>query len=176
MNVSDVTSKFTENKTKLIVGLVLLLVGAGLGRYASPAKVEIKTETVEVEKIVEKKVYVEDAKKKKANKRQTHTIETTKPDGTKTKETFDLDESTTFVETHEGETTELNKEHEAVNKSDKTVTNETKWQINALAGADIPRAVIVYGAQVEYRVLGPIFVGGFGLTSGVLGVSSGISF
>lgn len=176
MNVSDVTTKFTESKKYIIGGLVLLFVGAGLGHYTRPAKVEIKTETVEVEKIVEKKVYVEDAKKKKANKRQTHTIETTRPDGTKTKETFDLDESTTFVETHEGEMTELNKDHETVNKTDKTVTNEAKWKANALAGFDIPRAAIVYGAQVEYRVAGPFFVGGFGLTSGVAGVSGGISF
>lgn len=165
-----------QNKKLIIIGLVLLMAGAGLGRYATPARVEIKTEQVVIERIVEKRVYDAESKKKSAKKRQTHTIETTKPDGTVIKEVYDLDESTTFIEAREGETLESSNDRTEINKKDKTVKNEAKWKANGLAGLDIPRAAPVYGGQVEYRVFGPFFVGGFGLTTGVVGVSGGISF
>lgn len=54
-----------------------------------------------------------------------------------------------------------------------------KTNISALAGYDFThvRALTpVYGVSVTREVLGPITVGAFGLTNGVVGISLGVSF
>lgn len=55
----------------------------------------------------------------------------------------------------------------------------SKYNISALAGYDLshPRSLTpLYGVSVTKQVLGPITVGAFGLTNGVLGVSLGVNF
>lgn len=50
--------------------------------------------------------------------------------------------------------------------------------ISALVANDFSRGLLVptYGASVTKEILGPITIGGFGLTNGTIGVSIGLNF
>lgn len=48
------------------------------------------------------------------------------------------------------------------------------WRLSGMVGLDIPGAHAVYGASVERRILGPIHVGAWGLSSGSFGVAAGV--
>lgn len=50
------------------------------------------------------------------------------------------------------------------------------WRLSGMVGLDIPGGHAVYGGSVERRILGPIHVGAWGLSTGALGVSAGVSF
>jgi hypothetical protein len=61
----------------------------------------------------------------------------------------------------------------------KTVDKTSKINISVLAGTDITKGINltpVYGFQASKEFIGPVTVGVFGLTSGVVGVSIGIDF
>lgn len=66
------------------------------------------------------------------------------------------------------------------NKQINAPSSPTKrLNVSALAGVDLSnlRAVVpVYGVSVTKQVLGPVTVGAFGLTNGVIGVSLGMEF
>lgn len=49
------------------------------------------------------------------------------------------------------------------------------WRVSGMVGTGWPLAPI-YGAHVERRILGPVTVGGWGLSSGVVGLSIGVEF
>lgn len=167
------------NKNKwLILGAVLLFVlGLATGRYATPPDKITKIETVEIEKIV----YVKEQEKTEQNKTYKHTIEKTLPDGTVTKETTETDEKNLFVKEKE----QSQEERASSNTEEKLVgvTNKGRWLINGMIGADVSagiegqvKEILVYGIQVDYRILGPIHVGAWGVTSKEVGLSVGLEF
>lgn len=188
--------KQVQLKWLVIGGIVLFVGGLAVGRFGTPAKVETKTVTqvVEKEKIVEKIVYVKDTSEQdKTNdnkKQQIHIIEKTLPDGTKTKETFILNEDTKYVEvdksSHEDTTTDkvVDKEKDTKTTTDtKTQTAVADWRISGMAGvnygsvADMKlKDAMIYGGVVEKRILGPIYMGGFGTTSKEVGLTLGLQF
>lgn len=137
-------------------GLVLVIaavVGYAFGRYVQPARIEIRTETVtkEVETKHNNIVTTE------------HTVK--QPDGTIITDTEIKD--TSF---------ETKKETQDV-KSDTVVQNaKPQWKVNLMSNFQAGPLSYLYGASVERRILGPVFVGAFGNVDQKYGVTVGIEF
>jgi len=135
-----------------LIGLILLALGYGLGRYIQPAKIETKIEQVvkEVE-VVKKNIVV----KERIIKQK---------DGTEITERTTEDRST--------ETTDKKSE----SSSSTVVTNKKPdWRVNALGALNKDRD-ITYGLQVERRILGNISAGVYGMTDKTIGLSVGMEF
>lgn len=50
------------------------------------------------------------------------------------------------------------------------------WRAGPMVGFDFRSGSVAYGGQIHRRILGPISVGAFGLSSGVAGVSLSLEF
>ena len=140
----------------VIIGILLCTgIGYAVGRYLQPAKIETKTEVVEVE--VEKV------------KTEIRTIvrEVVKPDGTVVKETIEE---------------EIKKEEQVVKKQEKEETKienlKPQWRVQAAVASDLDfRGELAYRLGVERRILGPFFAGVFADTRGEeVGVSISMEF
>lgn len=135
-----------KTRYKILIGVIALIVAFAFGKYSAHPG----TKTVDV---VHYKTKI-----------QTHTVTVvvTKPNGTHQSTT--TTDQTQYADTH--------------SKSDVTVIKATNSsiKISALAGIDFSQRKIAYGAEVSKQILGPISVGAWGLTDGVIGVSIGISF
>lgn len=155
-----------STKYQILSGLGLLLLGIGIGRFSLPAKVITKTETIEVEK----KQAVTNVTQ---NDKSTTTVtETKKPDGTVSTTTVVSNNITTNTHDTAQDVTDSD------TKTDKEITyNTDKLGINVLAGVDVTKPTqVIYGGQLEYRVIGPVNAGIFGLANGLFGVSLGLRF
>lgn len=146
-------------KAKLVLCFAALAIAFAGGRY-SVSGTDVKTTehtTTDTTKQVD---------------RDTHTDTTTvvEEDGTGKKKT-----TTTVVQ----DTTTKSKTDEVI-KDDKTsVATPAKrntLNVSTLASVGLNNFVPVYGLSVTKEVLGPITVGAFGLTSGVVGISLGLNF
>lgn len=156
-------------KSKILVGVVLLLTAYAFGRWSAPEKIKIETKIVEVDK------KVDDTKSDtNRDKHKTTTVtEIVRPDGTK-ETTTTTSEDTETHKTSEGHSAE---ERETESASLKEVTRATqKTTLSVLYGMPFTGGVPVYGGSVTRGILGPICIGGFALTSGVVGVSLGLQF
>lgn len=144
--------KFKETKVVVVLIIILMAASYGMGRYLQPAKVEIKKEEIikEVE-VIKKDIEIIEREIKR-------------PDGTIEKERIERDKST-----------------ETVNKDSKTkestliVNKKPDWNIQALAAINKDRDT-VYGLKADRRILGNIYIGGFGLTDSTVGLSIGMEF
>ena len=146
-----------ENKTKVIAGTLLLAGAFAFGRWTVPTKVKIETKIVEIER--KDKDLHKDRKKK--------TIIVKNPDGTTT--TTITDDTTT--DRHE--TDNLNKNTDTL----KEITRGSQVTVSALAGVKIQGPTSIdYGLSITKPVLGPLTIGVFGLKSGTVGASVGLSF
>ncbi len=138
------------------IAVVALLIGAALGFYLKPTKVVTKLETVVKTVTVDHVDIVTEV----------HVIE--KPDGTKDTTTIIKDKSVITGQT------------DSDTKIEKVVTTDkAQWRLNALIaplqGLESPVAPL-YGLEIQRRVLGPIWAGGFVNTSRVYGVTIGLEF
>ncbi len=160
-------------KTKVILTLAALATAFAAGRWLSPTKIEKVVEIHEVVKEVEKKTGTTDTQR---NKRVEKTItETVSPDGTRTittriVETTDTDRKSATDSTSTTDTETNSKSTEVVEYK------RSSWSVLALGGVDSSSWKPVYGAHISKTILGPISVGGWGLSSGVGGVSIGLQF
>jgi hypothetical protein len=155
-----------ENKYKIAIGLILLLSAYAFGRYAQPASVITKVETHETIKYVEKKTTT------KQNNKDIVIIETRLPDGTITKETHIVDKGTVIIDKSKESSDQKDSSSETV-----VSYNKPQWKAAALLGiADYSLDNRVYGIEIERRVLGPIFIGAWGLNNKTIGVSAGLEF
>lgn len=133
--------------------LVALALGYGIGRYLQPA--EIKTEVREVEKVVEKIkkdiVIVE--------------RETKSPDGTVVidRRTEDRSEEAVSRDTRKDEKSEI-------------TAYKPQWRVSALAKAKLDAIIPQYGAHVDRRILGPVWLGVGAYQDGTAQVSVGWEF
>lgn len=50
------------------------------------------------------------------------------------------------------------------------------WRVGGLVGVDLGGLSPTYGGQVERRIIGPVYVGAWGLSSGQGGLSVGVEF
>lgn len=136
----------------IVILLVAVVLGYAFGRYAQPARVETKIvtqiKTVEVE----------------SKNVKTTTTETTKPDGTKVVTTTTQDNSVITDNTN------------SVTKSDTVKDNRAQWKVTAQLSPTKPQLYYFYGAEVDRRILGPIFAGAYMNVDKNFGVSIGLEF
>lgn len=146
------------NKVKIGLAVAVLLTTFTAGRYsAQSAKVATKIDTT----------VTEDKKSTQDKHKQTTTITEKKPDGT-TKTVTKVTEDT---ETKKDTTTD------SVSHTQQVVTPvKSSLNISALAGLDLSGRLPVYGVSINKQVLGPVTLGAYGLTNGVIGVSIGLNF
>jgi hypothetical protein len=166
----------------LVIGASVAVVASFMvGRFTVPTKVVTKTEIQTVVKTVE--VAKEMKKTDQKKDRDVVITETTKPDGTKVKETHYVSHSDTV--TLDTRTDTKNTQASTDIKSETITTNEKgNWNIAALAGVnskdELWQKQIGYGAIVQRRIIGPFYLGGyangFGSSSQSYGVSIGGSF
>lgn len=147
--------KLKQNKYYIIGGIILLLLAYGYGRYMQPAEVITKTETL-VKEIV----------KTQKEKRTIKKI-ITRPDGAK--EEIYIDEEIDVAE----------KSKEEHKKSEKIVINKKpQWKASALAiqkdGDEFGK--ITYGAIIERRIFGSLFIGVNANQDKDIGLSIGMEF
>lgn len=135
------------NNTKVIFGGTLLLFALGFGAGKySQPNKSSESNTTETD-----------------TKKETSTTvkEETRPDGTKIKET----------------TTISKKEDSKKSETIKVVDNaKPNWKVGALAGFNLDTKYPVYGAAVEKRLMGNVFVGVWGTTDKQIGVSASLEF
>jgi len=181
-----------KNRSMIIAVVLSLIIGVGFGRYATPEKVVIKTKNIEVERIVtvEKKVFIKQEIKKTAKKKHVITKKITKPDGTIVEEKIESEEDVTFADSTEKEATDLSnvKEKTTIKEVEKTTKyNTKKVQVSVLVGTSAltqskdpfdftGKYQLTYGVHATYQFLGPVSVGGYGISSGEFGVSVGFTF
>lgn len=161
-----------EIKYKIILAVALCAGSYAMGRYASPEKIKTEIKTVEVIKTV--KDTTSDTKKN--THKVTTVTETVNKDGTKTVVTTTTEDSNSDKNSASTSTTDTNKTSDE--KKEVTYAS-SKTHIQILGGmnafSSTPQ-VPVYGASVSRDVLGPFSIGVWGLTSGVVGASIGLSF
>jgi len=142
------------DKKYIVMAIVFMCaVGYAFGRYFQPPQVVTK----EVEVIKEVEVV----------KREVKTIikEVTRPDGTK--------ETTTTIDENTKETTRKDQ-----NRQNETIVTAQKpqWKVDLMVKASLTNIIPVYGASVQRRILGPMFVGVQGWGDQSAGVSLGMEF
>lgn len=149
------------------IGLVVLAVGVGIGRYTTPTKVETKVE----EKIVEK-IITKEAKTNNKN-REYVVIEVISPDGTIRREKRLIDKGVITVEKEASTERVIEKTVEKIveRKSD-------TYGVSLLYGKAIRHfsEVPAYGLVIDKKFIGPVKLGVFGFTNGLVGLSVGVSF
>lgn len=204
LSLDIVTGFWEKHKNwlpKTLGCLALVALGYGFGRYAQPAKVVTTEKVVTVEKqvvVTQIKTEVQIAKvylKNSDEKIHRVTTETKKPDGSDVK-TVSEDINIDSV-VHENNTqTEIKYVDKIVEKEVvKTVDKEklvyrdsANWRLGANVGYSIPHLLdnagvgvaglngLVLGAQVDRKVLGPIYLGVFGNTQGTVGLAVSAGF
>lgn len=156
-------------KLKLIgIGIALLGIGAAAGRFLAPTKTVTKTVTATViqwrVKEVEKKVEVVKWRRGAVRVVTERIVE--QPDGTRvTERTSDSrtnTERTGNTETERGTETEGTEE---TRRSEVRISERSlpQWRIGALVGTTLPQPSMLYGVQIERRIIGPIHLGVWGL-------------
>lgn len=145
-------------KNKLILAILGLSLAFVAGRYTNQV-----TETSHSQVTSN-----EDKNVQKDTHDKVITTITEKPDGEK---------QTTITETKDViSVTQDDKHSVSVVDTSKITGSSPKTTVSALAAIDIHTKLPTYGASISHELIGPISVGVFGLTSGVAGVSLGITF
>lgn len=160
-------------KSHIVVGVAGLVIGILIAWMLLPKEKEIeyqekvKIETVEKveykDRIVEKVVYQQVAKKHEVVKTITKYIE--RPDGTKEKTVEEVaetkEEQHTQSESQKDQQTEVKKEVETKVETEVKYSEKPalpNWHAGATIGLT-PLMVPVYGGQIDRRIIGPVFVG-----------------
>lgn len=189
-------------RKRLIWGGVLVathLVAFAFGRYLVPPNVVIQEQlkVVEVEhqvvavqeKVRVEKVYVQEEKKRVH--REEHTV--SHPNGlVETRKTEDInvdkvvkENGIQYVDRETVKEVEKRVDVEKLVEKKIEVQVRPDWRVTPLVGLDVPRAIanpiaaqsaIVFGGQVERRILGPISAGAWGLSNGNAGVAVSVEF
>lgn len=152
-------------KSKIFLVGLALLASYAFGRFSAPEKVKIEKQIVEVEK----KVTDRDAEKN--TKKTTTTTKITHPDGR-------VEETTTVVEetNRKSSKTETSESGKSSSETTETTYSSSKVSVSGLWGIQIGTPGVVYGASISKPILGPITVGAFGLSNGIVGGSIGLTF
>lgn len=194
-------SLWTNHRKGILIAAAITavaLIGYAFGRWAQPAKVVTVEHTTEVTVDTESTKLREELKltQDKLTELQKHVhteeTETKTPDGkvVKTRTT----DSTTVKVVHDTVVKYVDRDvvHETVKYVDREVLKEKTveakkpdWLVSPMIGVDLANLKIaqglttgpfVFGASVQRRVLGPIYVGPFGLSNGTVGVVGTLEF
>lgn len=144
-------------KTLVISVVVALLLGLGIGRYSNRQAPNVTT-NIDKTKVTDVKTDI-----------NTHKVTTVT-------ETPKGDKVTTITEDTKAETkrdtTSDTKVAQSVVAPKSSIIN-----ISGLVALDTSRGFVpVYGISANKELIGPVTVGAFGLTNGVIGLSIGINF
>jgi hypothetical protein len=145
------------NKYQYITFSILILLAFATGRYFTPEKIVTKTNTVQVDHIVQNKDI--------AQKEQI--VQVKKPDGTIT--------TTTNIDTNVKDNV-VTDNKVVTNTITVTETKHSTTSVNALLQTNIFNGNVspIWGIQVLKQILGPIEGGVFVFQSGTVGCSLGI--
>ncbi len=157
------------DQTKAFISIAAVLTAFAFGRYSVPLTEKTETRTAAMEQTQT------DITATAARDRHTDTVitETRKPDGTVEKRTEIKAETQTVTERSRQETDVASQVSDI--KTEKT-RQASQVHLSALAGFSVHDLTApVYGGSVSKEVLGPISVGFWGLSSGVVGASVGVS-
>ena len=145
-----------------LIGLLILGIGYGAGKYSNPAKVVTKTEYKEVVKEVE-------VKKEQKNV-VVYTKKTTQKDGTVIEESKSEDKSTTYQDKTTEKDTRIS--------SSTTTTRDLGLSLHVLGMQNIGDrpAEREYGIFVKKRVISNISVGALATDKRTVGLSVGLDF
>lgn len=160
---------------------LLVAFAAGWAAHRPVPKVEyrdrVQVQTRVVEHQVEHVVYRE--RKQAVHQRATHRVEVTRPDGTKVVTVDTATAAELHVDTASALQLDLSRlaVHTASRETSlvQTPAAPTSWRVSALVGLRLPLQP-VYGGEAARRVVGPLWLGGWGLSSGEGGVSLGLEF
>jgi hypothetical protein len=164
-----------EYVKKSLIVLTIFGTGAAIGRFSLPAKIVEKEHIVYQDKVVEKVIDTKDIKKKN-NKTYTRT-EKVLPDGTKTTETKIVDNN--LVDQVDKKTTNETQDISQIIDKEKTTTysqQSTLISVMASPNFTLDAPGINFGLSVQQRVLGPVYIGGFGFENKSYGMSLGLAF
>jgi hypothetical protein len=188
---------------KWLIGAGVLVathvVAFAFGRYLVPEKVVVQEQVklVEVEKqvvVAQEKVRVEKVYIQEESKRihrEEHTV--AHPNGmVETRKTEDInvdkvvkENGIQYVDREIIKEVEKRVDVEKVVEKRVEVQVRPDWKVTPMVGLDVPRVIqnpvaaqsaIVFGGQVERRILGPISAGAWGLSNGNAGVSVTVEF
>ena len=153
-----------SNKVKVLIVAAVALVCFAVGRYTAPSKVTVQTKVVEVDH----KVDDSDTKTHEHKK----VVIVTKPDGTSV---------TTITDSTNSDTKDHSVDISTTTTNQTTTTDKSKnfnnLTVYALAGSNLLHGgAITYGAMVTKPLLGPVFMGLFGMTNLTCGASIGLTF
>lgn len=164
----QIGSNMNENIKKVLLLVLIFALGGAFGRFSAPSRVVEKEHTVTQDNTTTKQ---QDDKSiiKKDNKEYIRIV-TIKPDGTRVTETHILDKDKSVTIDNSQKQTTDNKM--VFTDKEKTTTYSVNSTIISL-GIDRNMS---YGGMVQRRLLGPIYVGGFGYTDGVIGLNLGVAF
>jgi hypothetical protein len=135
--------------------------GVATGYFSRPERVVTKVDVRE--KIVEVTA------KATRNDVVTRSREISRPDGTKIVRVVTVDKSVSR-ESGKLEATITRTEEKTEERS------APQWNVRAMAGITFGDAAPVYGAGVDRRILGPIFLGAYGFSNGTVGAAIALSF
>lgn len=149
-----------------VVALGVLSAGILLGRLTAPVQVEIQ----EREVVKRQVITVTAVRTHQAVATRTVEREVRVPGGTVTIERVIEAKAETHVE-------ENSRGEEKTDARREVAVSPVlpQWRVSGLVGTGLP-LVPIYGAHVERRILGPVSVGAWALSSGVGGLSVGVSF
>lgn len=148
-------------RTQYSLTIVGLIVAFAVGRYSTKIAPNVKT-------VSQTQVQTEVKADKDVHK-ETQTVTTKAPDGSEKTVTTVVEDSTTKID----------KLKDSQTKVDTTVTQVPRKTLNisALVGTPVHLpGVPIYGVSVSKELLGPVTVGAFGFSSGLVGISLGVSF
>lgn len=137
-----------ETKTKIFLGAILLLASFAIGRFTANSGVNTDTKD---SKVIDTDSHV-----------TTTIVETKKPDGETQKTTVIKRDTDTIITDKKETQTET--------------TKKPLMNVSVLAGLDYKTRLPAYGATVSKEFIGPITLGVFGLTNGVVGITVGLDF
>lgn len=148
---------------KYVAAGVAILASFAFGRYS------VKTVTTQVVQTQKTDIKVNQDSKVDDNKTTTITV---KPDGTKT----------TVITDNKKTDTKTDSNTQSVTDTKSTTTSGSNsggssFILSASAGIDITSpSHLVYGLEASNKLIGPIRIGVFGMTNGLLGASLGLQF
>jgi hypothetical protein len=200
MNTSPVLSFLWRHRVKITIALGLLLLSAfsfGLGRLMASERVEyrekIKVLTVEKEKVVfrEKALETKTVDREKSEKTTRKTTEVERPDGTKEKTTEETTEENEVEKQIEVRYVDrvVEKQVEVVKEVEKEVEKIVEkplpgWRLSPMIGLNVPGVLesglsdrqLVFGLEIQRRIVGPLSGGVWGLNNGTVGASFSLEF
>lgn len=172
---------FLRAHWKPIAVVVALVAAFGAGRFATPSKVHVVTVASYHYETVQGKTEIKYKDRVKLVDRVI--TETVLPDGTKTKVTTDKSKVETASGTAKAETTATSVDNSV--KTEKTILSEhPRFTVSLLGGYQLDARVNLIpgaggwavGAAFQYRVIGPLQVGIWGLSTGAFGLQLGLTF